>query len=357
MHVGQAVIGNMMEKSYQENIADLTELTVDGIIINKAAEGVLALSQFIGSQLVQVGSSIQQHIPAHLLDSPMTFMKTDAGDLIAVADATGENIAGAIAAQALKIAESSTPFFQFTPQAKILTDKIDELTQPNKVEVAALQKSLEPYLRTDKIVNIERLKYIEGIDQIKAFKDYTNNFTNLEKLHPDEILYLNLCDWLEPQAKLINVNVKKMGLSIIDSNNNIIKIHELDIFHSLLGEMAPGSVQKAMSGGHWFSADAKAATYLIDEIIPFNNNHFFDLKLKHINSVSSSKFKTYFPAGSTIEQCSNMVIDAIKNFNEIEFKVLSAEKQIVDLTCGSGQKIRIYVVDSVARFSPVSPFA
>lgn len=121
--------------------------------------------------------------------------------------------------------------------------------------------------------------------------------------------------------------------------------------------MAPGSVQKAMSGGHWFSAEAKSATYLIDEIIPFNNNHFFDLKLKHINSASSSKFKTYYPAGSTIEQCSNMVVDAIKNFNEIEFKVLSAEKQIFDLTGKFEQKIRFYVADGVARFSPVSPFA
>ena len=359
VHIGQAVIGSMMETPWQENIANIAELTTDAFITNKATNCILYLSQFVGSQLIQAGSEMQQMIPSHLLDSSMTFMKTDAGHLIAVADATGENITGAIAIATQAIADSATPFFQFVPQAKNLTDKIDKLTNPNKEEVAALQKSLEPFLRTDKIVNIERLKSIEGVDQIDKFKDYTNNFNNLEKLHPDEILYLNLCDWLKPQADLINAELKSLGgLTIIDqASGQQALIKEFDLFHSLLGEMKPGSVRSTTSGGHCFLTELRAASLSYDEVKAFGNG-FFDMQIKPRRGLSASyKDQTYFPAGKSISDCTDILIDAIKNSKCVEFGAAVEGKQIIDITQQSNQKFRLYIENNILRFSPVSPFA
>lgn len=359
LHLGQEVISSMLETPWQETIAHIAEFTTDAFITNKATSCILYLSQYVGSQLLQVGSEMQQMIPSHLLDSSMTFMKTDAGHLLAVADATGENIAGAIAAQALKIAESSTPFFQFAPQAKILADTIEQLTNPNKEEIAALQKSLEPFLRTDKIVDIERLKSIEGIDQIDKFKDYTNNFSNLEKLHPDEILYLNLCDWLEPQACKINAELKKNGgLKIFDkASGQQAVIEKFDIFHSLLGEMKPGSVRSTTSGGHCFLTELRAASLSYDEVKAFGNG-FFDMQIKPRRGLSASyKNQTYFPAGKSISDCTDMLIDAIQKNKLTECVFIDDRIISFEITNIYDQIFSVNIESNLAKFYPTSPFA
>jgi hypothetical protein len=42
----------------------------------------------------------------------------------------------------------------------------------------------------------------KDIPPVKKLQDYTNNFTDLTKLTKEEVLYLNLCDWLEPKQQL-----------------------------------------------------------------------------------------------------------------------------------------------------------
>ena len=164
------------------------------------------------------------------------------------------------------------------------------------------------------------MQSIEGVDQIKRFKDYTKNFTELEKLTPDEILYLNLCEWLHPKSLEINAKIKEMGLKITEVKDGITcvtDIHEFDIFHSLLGEMRPGSVADTTSGGHWLCAELKAATFDIDKIEKFGNG-FLDIWVKPSRGNSASfKPKTFFPAGNSIEECSNMIVNAIKNPKKI----------------------------------------
>lgn len=86
-----------MQKTLEENIAGITEISIDGLITSKVGEGILALSQFVGTQVIQAGCEIIEAISPHMFDSTMSYMVTNAGELIAVADATGENIAYAIA--------------------------------------------------------------------------------------------------------------------------------------------------------------------------------------------------------------------------------------------------------------------
>ena len=118
------------------------------------------------------------------------------------------------------------------------------MTKPDRAKVEAFEKSIEPYLNSEKIINVERLQSIEGVDQIQKFKDYTNNFTDLAKLKPEEILYLNLCDWVEPQARTINARLKEIGgIKIIDQvTKSEVIIKKYDLFHSLLGEMSPNAL-------------------------------------------------------------------------------------------------------------------
>ena len=96
-------------------------------------------------------------------------------------------------------------------------------------------------MNSEKIINVERLKSIKGVDQIEKYRDYTNNFhpDGIAKLKPEEILHLNLCDWLAPQAKIINKRIKDAGglkvRQIHDGIECVSEIYELDLFHSFFG--------------------------------------------------------------------------------------------------------------------------
>ena len=239
----------------------------------------------------------------------MSFVETSTGELVAIADTTGENISVAMASQiAANRAEQSA---RFTAKTKELNDKIDEKLKPNKKDVEAFHKEIEPFLSCEELVNVERLKATENIDQIEAFRGYTDNFKNLDKLKPEEILYLNLCDWLAPQALEIN---EKLGvLKFIDPATKVeVIIKELDLFHSLLGEMRPGSIRKHTSGGHLLIPELRAAMLDTSEIIQFGEG-FFDMQIKPVNSIRNFKSNSYFPAGTSIEQTVKTIKDAIQN--------------------------------------------
>ena len=89
---GHDVIINMMNKSMQENAADYTETTLDGIIYAIITQGVMTMSHHIGNELVHVARDIKQAIPPHLLGKSAKFVADEAGQLIAVAEGTGEQI-------------------------------------------------------------------------------------------------------------------------------------------------------------------------------------------------------------------------------------------------------------------------
>ncbi len=193
--------------------------------------------------------------------------------MTAIAEKTGEDLNIVMAKQAAS--NKANQIIKNAAQAKELSDKIQQVVTKNKNEAAstAFHKSIEPYISSEKIVNVERLKSIEGIDQINKFKEYTNNFTNLEKLTPEEILYLNLCDWLEPQAAAINAEIKAAGgLKFMDPVTKAeVVIEKFDLVHSLLGEMKPGSIRETIKGGHLLISELKAATLEIGTIKSLDN--------------------------------------------------------------------------------------
>ena len=362
VHTGTAVVQSMLVKTAKENISDMTQFSLDAIIYGKITDAVVAISKIGASQCFATSRLIQQ-ISQEIFEDTMSFATSSNGELLAIASTSGKNISAALASATQIVTNNAGPVFKYAGQAKILSDKIEEILKPNKKEIVTLQKSVQPYLRTDNIVNVERLKSIEGVEQIKKFKDFTNNFhpDEIAKLHPDEILYLNLCDWIEPQAKKINAALKKKGeIKLFDKRQSVEGIFdEFDIFHSLLGEMKPGSVRDATKGGHWFLAECKAATFDIGEIISFENG-FFDLSVKHSRGLSTQYVsKTCFPAGSSIEQCANIVNKAIENPLLIEYikPTTDSIKQTFRVTNQSGQRFILRIENRKAQFFPLSPFA
>ncbi|MBV8660761.1 MAG: hypothetical protein JO129_01275, partial [Candidatus Dependentiae bacterium] len=237
-------------------------------------------------------------------------------------------------------------------KAKDLNDKIQKLTNPNQKEIEALRESMKPYLRSDKIVDVERLKSIEGIEQIDKFKEYTNNFTNLEKLTPEEILYLNLCDWLEPQATKINARLKASGgIKIIEPQTKkvIAIIKEYDFFHSFLGEMKPQFLNNVTSGGHLPLIELRSAILEIGEIQPFGNG-FFDMAIKR---GSKRKTNSYFPLGKSVEQCIELIENGINNIE----KIISSDMQTImdgSIKFESHAKnvMQLHIKEGIAKFYP-----
>jgi hypothetical protein len=358
INASQLVIANIMAKPIQENTADLAEFIADGLITHKISENLLALCQFVGNQSVHISYLIQQEIPAHLLDSSIQFLQTNTGELFAHADSTKDNIITAIATAVQKTTDPIKKMAETFAKAKIISDKIKERTQPNPTDIKTFQKTIEPYLRMDKIVDVERLKTIENVEQINNFKKYTNNFTSLEKLTSEEILYLNLCDWLEPRAKKINVALKKKGgITLVDSQTGAsVFFDEYDLFHSLLGEMSPGAVADRIKGGHLYIPELKAAILDIGEIEPFGKG-FFDMNIKYAGKLSEKyKQNSYFPMGTSVEQAVDMIEEAIKKSTNI--KIMNAKNPVFQgfiCTNQQGQDFGILAKNKIIQFYPIKP--
>ncbi len=218
---------------------------------------------------------------------------------------------------------------------------------------------LDPFLNSEKVLNVEKLKSLKGIDQIEKYRDYTNNFSpeGLAKLKPEEILHLNLCDWLAPQAKIINKRIKDAGgfkvRQIHDGIECVSEIYELDLFHSLLGEVRPGSVRDATKGGHLPIAELKSALFETGEIKSLGNG-FFDMAIKR-----GSKFKnnSFFPVGKSVDQCVKMIEEAIV-YSEKNLYIEIAEngKILIEVVNESNQKFALHVEKGIAKGYPKSIF-
>ena len=295
----------------------------------------------------------------------MSFVETSTGEIIAIADTTGESISVAMAWQiAANRAEQS---IRFAAKTKELNEKINEKLKPKKKDVEALHKEIEPFLSSEKLVNVERLKATKDIKQIEDFRTYTDNFKNLDKLKPEEILYLNLCDWLAPKALEINDRLKKIpgGLKIIDQKTGIeAVIKEFDLFHSLLGEMKPQALANRVSGGHLFIPELKGAILDINEIKQFGKG-YFDMGIKYAGK-QSTKYKpnSYFPIGTSIEQAVEIIEDAISNKGFIEFikpenisieSALASTKKTFEATHRQNQKFTLHTDNGITNFYPNAP--
>ncbi|MGZ6251215.1 MAG: hypothetical protein ACXWL2_04245 [Candidatus Chromulinivorax sp.] len=139
-------------------------------------------------------------------------------------------------------------------------------------------------------------------------------------LNLQEILYLNLCDWLVPQAAKINAEIKAMGgWKFIDPETlQEIIIEKLDLFHSLLGEMKPGSIRETTSGGHLLIVELRGATLEMDAFRIFNQN-FLDTGIKYAGKVSNKyKEQSYFPVGTSVQEAVDTIEKGIKNLKDIK---------------------------------------
>jgi len=214
----------------------------------------------------------------------------------------------------------------------------------------------------EKVLNPEKLKSINGVEQIETYRRYTNNFSpeGLAKLKPEEILHLNLCEWLEPQARAINERIKAAGgfkiVEVRDGIQCVTEIHELDLFHSLLGDVNPGSIRVHTNGGHLFIHDLK--TTLLD-FGPLENigDGYFDLGIKYAGK-ESTKYtgKTYFPMGTTVEESFTIIEDAIKNVKKIRFdKINDAGRVPVVITNASDYEFGLFIDKGIARYYPMNP--
>jgi len=215
------------------------------------------------------------------------------------------------------------------------------------------------HLNSEKIIDVERLKSIEGIEQIDKYRDYTNNFTDPAKLKPEEILYLNLCDWLEPQAIKINAALKKRGgIKVIDpvSKAEVI-IEKYDLYHSLLGEMKPEFLNNVTKGGHLPIAELKSALFETGEIKSLGNG-FFDMTIKR---GSNKRLKSYFPLGTNIEEAVVMIEEAILNEEFVKYikpenlsieKALKTTEKTFEVVHKINQKFSIHINNGIAKFYP-----
>jgi len=219
---------------------------------------------------------------------------------------------------------------------------------------------LDPFLNSEKIIDVERLKSIEGVDQIEKYRDYTNNFhpDGIAKLKPEEILHLNLCDWLAPKAIEINERIRKAGgLKISETRNGIeyiTEIYELDLFHSLLGEMKPGSVRDATKGGHLFISELKSATFDIGEIKSFGNG-FFDMEIKHVRGLSDQyKTNSFFQVGTSIDEAVAMIENSVLFPYEIRIIEGIKNKSLkgFHLINKNGDSFALFIENKVAQFYP-----
>ena len=196
----------------------------------------------------------------------------------------------------------------------------------------------------------------------------------LEALHPDEKLYLNLCDWLEPQAAKINADLKAAGGLIIQDPNNaklFVKIEEFDLFHSLLGEMQHGSIRKNLSGGHLMIPELKSSLCEFNEMQTYWDG-FIDVQMK-LKRGNAEKFttKSFFPYGNSPADCTKIIENTINNvihdpniknltpskvklFN-IETNTQNITKYTIEIENHSGQVFKFFIEDGIAKYFPFSP--
>jgi len=193
---------------------------------------------------------------------------------------------------------------------------------------------------------------------MENFKKHTDSFAHIGRLEPEEILYLNMCTWLEPQARKINSRLKYYGdlkiVEMIDGVENVTEIYEFDLFHSLLGEMLPGSSRDSGRGGHLFIPGFTGCFFAADTIEPIGGG-FFYMNIESVNKkIFSFKPNSYFPSGTDVVEAIKIIEDAIQNYKFLHCvtsKIKPTEKifEIIDM---HDRKFIVRVNNGVAKFYP-----
>jgi len=223
----------------------------------------------------------------------------------------------------------------------------------NMIESAVLSdksikmfESLYEYLVIDRLV--DGLAEIQGVRQINDFRTITKNFTDISQLTPHEVLYLNACNWFHPHFIEINELVKKENLCITVDGQDI-KIDSFGLFHSLLGDMKPGKLETSRRGGHVFFPELKLQTHVLEDFKELDNG-FFSLSVKHIKDSKTGDPKTFFPFGKTPLECTQIIIDAIKNPKKIKSVESTMGNTVVEITNNLNQTFKICIRSCIATF-------
>jgi len=345
------IITQMAEKSFEDNVADITEFGVDGLITSRALESLAHLAKFTGGVLVEAGREMLEVTPKRLLDSSVKCMKTTTGDLIVIAEKTGEDL-HIVTRQQIAINRSAK-----IAKGEKVTHEVQQLTKASSTRMAKLKAQFEKYYRTD--ILLPGLEKIEGVKQIENYRAITKNFTTIEQLTEADIMYLNMCNGLHAHSVEINNLVEKAMLYVVDLEGNMVHINKFDIYHSFLGEMKPGAMGPAKLGGHLFFPESKAFTHAVEKIVPLENG-YFDIFVKHIAD-DTGKFrpKTQFPLGSTPLENAQIMIDLITEIKNASIKVFPGKngQKTFNLIQQCGQKFTVHVENGVAIFYPISPKA
>jgi len=368
-HATDILIKHIKENPLEDTLADLSEFAsgaaLDVYLTHKALKTASSLASKIGQNISLAGESMYDLLPPELMDEVITYAKTPSGELIAVSEQAGIDLGAAAVAKAItdkaerieKIIESNA-----IKSEAFMEDVVAKGIRFDDLKIDALNKSIKPYCNMDKVLNPERLKTIGGVEQIEAYRRYTNNFSpeGLAKLKPEEILHLNLCDWLEPQAAKINARIKQVGgLKITELRNGIecvTEIHEFDLFHSLLGDLKPGSISAHTGGGHLFIHDLKTTLLEFGELENIGDG-FFDLGIRYAcKGQGNFKPKTYFPMGTTVEESFAVIEDTIKNPKILDFANINTTGRVaVSITNTLDYEFGLFIDKGIARFFPIKP--
>jgi|GEM_PF-2320842 len=348
------IIKSILQRPAQENIADITQCIVDGVVIDGIGKSLSYTAHFAKSYISGAVATMTESIAPHLMDEKINFAITSTGQVVACMEKTGELIADGMLSAAAGMIDGAIHAAKYIAQGKILSDKVQQVTNADKDKITKLKTMFEKYYRGD--ILLPGLAKIEGVKQVDAYRAITNNFQDISKLTEADIMYLNMCNGLYPYSVEINELVKKSMLYVTDLEGNVTHIKEFDIFHSFLGEMRANATSYAKKGGHMLFSESKVATHMVEEIIPFNNG-YFDLAVKHIGDTAGmTTLKTQFPLGSTPMENAQIMIDLIKNITSpIDIIVNNKGTKIIDLTHQSGQKFAIYIEEGIANFYPISP--
>lgn len=361
LSTSRSFVEYIQKSSLRKITTDTTEfadgMAVDGYLTHKAMTLVGSLAQQVGQNISLAGDSMYNLLPPELMDDVVTYATTCKGDILALTEKTAIDLGAAAvhqaavnkALQAEKIAEKK----------KLINSTVNKITKTNQEQIANFTKSMESHFVYDKVINPERLKTINDVPQINLYRDFTNNFSpeGLAKLKPEEILHLNLCEWLEPRAKAINERIKKAGgIKFIDARGIEVFFDEFDLFHSLLGEVKPGSIRFHTKGGHILIPELQAALFDIGKFEAIGNG-FFDMDIQYAGKGSMQyKSNTYFSAGTSIEQSVEIIEKAVENPKYIKLmNPQFPEKLSFHIENQLEQIFAINIDSNIARFHPLNP--
>ncbi len=127
-----------------------------------------------------------------------------------------------------------------------------------------------------------------------------------------------------------------------------VTIKQYDVFHSLLGEMKPGSIAKHTKGGHLFIAELKAVALELKEFKELEHG-FFDMVVKR---GSNKKPKTFYPLGTTAEQALTSIEETVLQPQTVKLEN-GIEKINCYITNKQGQQFTLYIdKNNIAQFHP-----